>query len=107
MIDAKWPKVDKFPSPDEIVEVLFLLVKDQEGADEFIKDGPAGYHHGFGTMVRNEFHLWHPENPFTMKDYVPELRNGVDYNPRHPDNTSGYIFRKLHERLAEYKKEHS
>ncbi len=97
-----WPKVDKFLSPQEIVDALFGRMKDAEGVAEFIAEGPAMYHHGLGTAVRNEFHLWHPENPFTMKDYVPELRDGVDYNPRHADNTSGRILDELHKRLEHY-----
>ena len=95
-----WPKVDKFLSPDEIVLVLFLRLKDDAGVQEFLEEGPESYHHGLGTDVRNEFHLWHPENPHTMRDYVPELRGGVDYNPRHADNMSGYILKQLHARLS-------
>lgn len=83
----EWPIVEKFLSPTEIACVLFERLKDAEGVDEFIKNGPIAYHHGIGTDVRNEFHLWHPENPYTMKDYVPELRDNTDYNPRHADNT--------------------
>lgn len=97
-----WPKVDKFLSPQEIVEVLFGRMKDADGVAEFIAEGPTMYYHGFGTAVRNEFHLWHPENPFTMKDYVPEVRDGVDYNPLHADNTSGRILDELHKRLKHY-----
>lgn len=99
---TEWPKVEKFLTEDEIVEVLFARTKDSLGVEDFIKDGPGLYHHGFGTSVRNEFHLWHPENPHTMNDYVPELRSGVDYSPRHPDNTSGRILDKLHTRLTQY-----
>jgi len=100
-----WPKVDKFLSPQEIVEVLFKRLKGAPGVEDFIKEGPVMYHHGFGTSVRNEFHLWHPENPFTMKDYVPQLRDGADYNPRHADNTSGRILDELHQRIEKYLKE--
>ena len=107
MSEIKWPKVDKFLSPQEIVEVLFQRVKYEPGVQYFVKEAPAVYHHGFGTGVRNEFHLWHPENPFTMKDYVPEIRGGADCNPRHADNTSGRILEELHKRLAKYLKEKS
>jgi len=50
----EWPKVEKFFSPQEIVEVLFQRLKDAEGAREFVQDGPALYHHGFGTSVRSQ-----------------------------------------------------
>ncbi len=101
-MSADWPKVEKFLSPDEIVDVLFEQMKDADGKDEFVKEGPGMYHHSLGRHVRNEFHLWHPENPYTMKDYAPELRDGVDYNPRHADNTSGRILDELHKRIKEY-----
>lgn len=97
---TNWPKVEKFLSPDEIVVVLFDRLKDDPGVKEFVKEGPIAYHHGLGTAVRNEFHLWHPENPYTMKDYVPEIRDGGDYNPKHADNMSGYILKQLHARLS-------
>ena len=100
MID--WPKVEKFLSPQEIVAVLFERLKDTSGVEDFVSASPVSFHHGFGTGVRNEFHLWHPENPFTMKDYVSELRDGIDYNPRHADNTSGRILEELHKMLAAY-----
>ena len=97
-----WPKVEKFLSPDEIVDVLFERLKDARGVEDFVREGPGMYHHGLGTSIRNEFHLWHPENPYTMKDYVPELRDGADCNPRHADNTSGAILEALHARLKVY-----
>lgn len=97
-----WPKVDKFLSPDEIVDILFERMKDAEGVEGFIENGPSMYHHGFGTSIRNEFWLWHPENPYTMKNYKPELREGVDYNPKHADNTSGDILDKLHAKIKKY-----
>lgn len=101
----EWPKVEKFLSPDEITDVLFERLKDAQGVDRFVAEGPGLYHHGFGTSLRNEFWLWHPENPYTMKDYVPELRDGVDYNPRHADNTSGQIVAALHARIKAYRRE--
>lgn len=99
---ADWPKMDKFHSPDEIVDILFERFKDSENVAEFIEHDPIMYHHGFGTGIRNEFWLWHPENPHTMKDYKSQLRGGVDYNPKHADNVSGVIVSKLHARLKAY-----
>lgn len=102
MSKINWPKVDKFLSPAEIVDELFDKMKDADNVDEFVKNGSGMYHHGMGTWIRNEYHLWHPENPYTMKDYIPELKDGVDYNPRHADNMSGDILRKLHGKISEY-----
>lgn len=99
-MSTDWPKVEKFLSPDEIVEALFERMK---GVEEFCQHKPIEYHHGFGTSVRNEFWLWHPENPHTMKDYVPEIKGGCDVNPRHADNTCGKIIEKLHARIKAYR----
>ena len=101
-MSAPWPKVDKFLTPHEIVAVLFERLKNAPGVQDFIHEGPSVYHHYLGRDVRNEFHLWHPDNPVTMKDYAPEMRDGVDYNPRHPDNVSGRILEHLHSRLVAY-----
>lgn len=100
---TSWPKVERFQSPDEIVEVLFERMKDAKGVEEFCRRVPIAYHHGLGTAVRNEFWLWHPENPYTMKDYTPELRDGVDYNPKHADNVSGKILEALHAKIKAYR----
>ena len=100
-----WPKVNRFLTPREIVEVLFERLKGEPGVEDFIKEGPVMYHHGLGTSIRKEFHLWHPENPYTMKDYVPQFRYGIDYNPRHADSTSGRILEELHQRIEKYLKE--
>jgi hypothetical protein len=95
MIVINWPKIEKFLSPDEIVDVLFERMKDAEGVKEFCDTDPLVYHHTLGRDVRNEFYLWHPENPWTMKDYVPQIEKGYDENPKHADNTCGDILRKL------------
>lgn len=52
------------------------------------------YHHGFGTAIRNEYKLWE-------RKWTPEVRNGVDYSPEHPDQISQTIietmWKKLHD----------
>ena len=40
-----------------------------------------GLHHGLGTAIRNRFKLW--EEP-----WEPEIRDGVDVSPDHPDAIS-------------------
>jgi hypothetical protein len=44
-------------------------------------------HHTFGTHIRNKYKLW--ENK-----WEPELRNGSDYSPNHPDNLSMEIIKE-------------
>ena len=100
--EVTWPVVEKFLSPDEILDVLFERLKDSKGVEDFIEQGPVPYHHGFGTGVRNEFWLWHPENPYTMKGYAPHLVNGVDVNPRHADNFCGQLLQRLHAKVKQY-----
>jgi len=79
---TNWPKVDKFSSEEEIVDLEFEELKQASFKDiqAFIKYGSSiGYH--YGMHVRNKYHLWHPENPHTMKNYVPEIKNGADCSP--------------------------
>lgn len=102
-----WPKIETFLSPDEIVDVLFERLKDAAGAKEFVDSSPELYHHGLGTTIRNEFWLWHSDNPHTMKDYKPDIRDGADCNPRHADNTSGEILKALHAKIKLYQKENA
>lgn len=56
-------------------------------------------HHGFGRWVRNWYGLWREGHPLTMKDYKPEVVEGVDQSPRHPDAVSARLIQVLYERL--------
>lgn len=53
------------------------------------------FHHSTGRHIRNHYLLWDPQNPLTMLDYVPELREDVDYNPKHPDAVSMDIMKEV------------
>lgn len=94
------------PYPDEkqIVEHLASAL-DEHDRGKLIEMGDADdlamIHHGFGTWVRNTYNLWHAENPHTLKGYEPELKDGVDYSPRHPDAVSGRIIEALYKKLKE------
>ena len=60
---------------------------------EYIRTSdPIMLHHGFGTWIRNHYKLW--EVPFE-----PELRDGVDYSPNHPDAISQRIVVRFHDHL--------
>lgn len=50
------------------------------------------YHHGFGTGIRNEYKLWE-------RKWTPEIRNGVDYSPEHPDAISQTIIETIWKKL--------
>lgn len=39
------------------------------------------YHHSVGRWIRNHYNLW-------SEEWVPELKDGVDYSPNHPDARS-------------------
>lgn len=39
------------------------------------------YHHGFGTWIRNKYNFW--KEPWT-----PEIVDGCDCSPNHPDQRS-------------------
>jgi len=88
----------------QIVDDLAERHKGAKDIAQFMEMGRTGqlgmYHHGFGTWIRNNYKLWHKDNPHTMKDYVPEIRDGVDYSPRHPDAVSTRIIEALYAKLA-------
>ena len=57
------------------------------------KDDLIMFHHSFGRYIRNEYGLWdHP--------WEPELVDGIDVSPNHPDAISKAIIEQLHERLT-------
>lgn len=48
-------------------------------------------HHSFGTYIRNKYKLW-------TIPWEPELRDGTDYSPDHPDQISMTIIEELWKR---------
>lgn len=94
---------EPYPSEDQIVDHLFEGMNEEDAGKlvQMGQDGDLGMlHHGFGTWIRNTYNLWRADNPHTMKDYVPEIRNGADCSPRHPDQTSMRIIEKLYAKVA-------
>lgn len=83
-----------FLSYDEIVDSVYytigaklkLQLKSIKRPEYLI-----AYHHTLGRYIRNEYLLWDIDNPLTMKDYEPILKNGIDINPNHPDCVSNRI----------------
>jgi len=52
------------------------------------KDQLIQYHHSLGRDIRNEFGLW-------QYDWVPQLENGFDMSPDHPDSVSMRIIEQV------------
>lgn len=46
------------------------------------------FHHGYGTWIRNNYALWHPNNPFVIKDNLGD---------NHPDGLSMLAIEALHD----------
>lgn len=52
------------------------------------KEDLIRFHHGYGTWIRNNYGLWHPNNPFVVKD---------DLGDGHPDGLSMLVIEALHD----------
>lgn len=60
---------------------------------QFIREHAAiDLHHGFGTWIRNEYHLWE-------KKWTPKIIDGCDYAEDHPDQISHRIIEKVKSKL--------
>lgn len=83
-------------SVDDMADEVFswLETKSQENFDAFVdtkKDELFKYHHTLGRSIRNTFELWSVE-------WVPELKDGVDCSPFHPDQISMRVIEEVWER---------
>jgi len=56
------------------------------------KENLVSYHSSLGRAIRNEFKLWDVE-------WVPEIREGVDYSAGHPDQVSMQVIEEVWRRL--------
>lgn len=52
----------------------------------------AVYHSSLGRSIRNEFKLWETE-------WKPEIINGVDHSPQHPDQISMRVIENVWDKL--------
>lgn len=55
---------------------------------------PALLHHSAGRAIRNRFGLWD-------REWEPEIVDGVDHSPEHPDTVSMDVVMKVIEILKE------
>lgn len=94
----KYEQINDFLTPDQIAADLVKIMDPYEITQlkEFEEKKLISLHHGFGTAIRNEYLLWHPNNPHTLKNHTPEVTDGVDYSPLHPDDVSMRVIEKLH-----------
>ena len=99
------PVINKMPTTlDEVVEVLYqdsdqYRKKHNITAANIEEEMP---HHGYGTVVRNELHLWwQPDWPKKHKIEKPAIVQWFnDRNIFHADDMSGTIQEALKAKLA-------
>jgi len=82
---------------DMVNEVVQLLCKEtlKEIKKEFVntpKKQLVKFHGTLGRTIRNEFKLWET-------NWTPEIRDGVDYAPDHPDQLSLRVMQEVWEKL--------
>jgi hypothetical protein len=75
-----------------------LRLPDRQKLKRCSLEEARGYHHGFGTWIRNEYGLW-DTSPLTVRwREDPSCRkvvNGVDESPDHPDQVSDLIIQRV------------
>lgn len=87
---------------NEIVDDIVSHLTDNERAilrETYRSELPI-FHHSTGRHIRNYYDLWKDGNPLTTLNYVPEIRNGVDWSERHPDAVSTKIIEAVWERVT-------
>lgn len=85
---SKEPKEEKIPV--DLTEAVAILESWMTEADkEKIRNSdPACYHHGFGTNVRNKWHLWERNTPL-VQWFIST------YGIAHADDISGIMMNSL------------
>ena len=78
-----------------------ITINGDAGFLHYFKSNPKkeliSLHHGFGTWIRNHFHLWENE-------YTPVIdEHGIDIAEDHPDAISMKVIYRIHEILNEKK----
>lgn len=86
-------------TPDTFEEICEDLPKrmsaeDLEWFKNHDKEDLISLHHSLGGFIRNRYRFW--------EDYwEPELREGIDYSPNHPDARSQKIIETVYSKLNE------
>lgn len=88
-------KIVKHPYTElEIAEHFFseMSSTDKESViDVPNRDFMSIFHDTVGMYIRNKYHLW--ERPH----WVPEIVDGIDFSPQHPDAISGRVLELIWE----------
>lgn len=80
---------------EKVVEWFFETpVEEQQAFLNCNRNDLVMYHHSLGRNIRNEFELWTIE-------WEPELIDGVDHSPYHPDAVSMTIIEEVWDKLHE------
>lgn len=87
---------------EQMVNDLFhwLTVEAGEAAYPFFaakREDLISYHHTLGQSIRNQYRIWE-------RKWEPELRNGIDYSPNHPDAISQRVIEKTWEKIQVWQK---
>ena len=82
---------------NEIVETVIRWIESEDKKNQayFLNEDPnklIRFHHNLGRSIRNEFDLW-------SEKWTPEIQEGVDMSPHHPDAVSMRIIKDVHERM--------
>jgi hypothetical protein len=82
------------------LEVDKLTEADIESLKPMDRSDMIMFHNTVGMDIRNEYELWHEDNPMTAqwaKDQGdnPYLVDGIDHHPNHPDTVSMNILRAI------------
>ena len=84
---------------EEILEEVFRWYLETEEKQQYSfknckKENLVTYHNSLGRNIRNEFKLWDV-------DWEPEIVNGVDISPNHPDQVSFDIIVEVWKKVNE------
>jgi hypothetical protein len=84
---------------NEMVNIVMMWfhkgkVVDQQTFIETHKENLVKYHTSLGRSIRNEFKLWDNE-------WKPDIREGVDCSPDHPDQISMRVIEEVWRRLKD------
>ena len=82
---------------DEMVGIVenWIRKETEENKKQFLdtpKEKLVKYHTTLGRSIRNEFKLWDTS-------WVPDIQNGVDQSPEHPDQMSIRVIEEVWGRL--------
>lgn len=88
-----WSPFNKKDVTKMTIDEIVLDIAKNESTKEIISNKREDLillHHSSGMWIRNTYKLWE-------RSWEPEIRDGVDYSPNHPDAISQVIIEKLYD----------